>query len=119
MATMSNTCFMTGVHERQVTATTTVEREPDGETDAEAIERMLDDGSPVPRYRRRARTASHVQLSDEPSAEERAAQRRAARRRFRLYCFACGRSTESATAPFRVGRCQDCGGSMMVELAAD
>jgi hypothetical protein len=58
-------------------------------------------------------------VNGEPSAEERAAQRRAARRMFRLYCFACGRSSETSTAPAHAGRCQECGGSMLVELVAD
>jgi rRNA maturation endonuclease Nob1 len=49
----------------------------------------------------------------------RAAERRASRRVFRLYCVACGRSTESAAPPPRVGRCPVCGGTMLVELAPD
>jgi hypothetical protein len=94
--------------------------EPDDEDNALAIQRMLDDGSPVPRLPRAVRTTRPLQLPAEPSAEKRASERRAVRRVFRLYCFACGRSTESATVPTaRVGRCQDCGGTMLVELAAD
>ena len=52
---------------------------------------------------------------DEPSAEVRAAERLAARVCFRAYCIACGRSTESAAAPPRPGRCPHCGGTMLVE----
>jgi DNA-directed RNA polymerase subunit RPC12/RpoP len=56
-----------------------------------------------------------VPMPEEPSAEERAAERQAARLRFRAYCIACGRSTESATPPSRPGRCSHCGGTMLVE----
>jgi hypothetical protein len=82
-----------------------------------AIERMLDEGAPadVPPAARR----SGWTPQDEPPAEERAAQRRAAKRVFRLYCFACGRSSEMATAPARPGRCVHCGGTMLVERTAD
>jgi DNA-directed RNA polymerase subunit RPC12/RpoP len=52
---------------------------------------------------------------DEGSAEERAMLRRAARTRFRAYCIACGRSSESASAPPRLARCEHCGGTMLVE----
>ena len=62
---------------------------------------------------------SPINLPNEPSAEERAAQRRAARRVLRLYCLACGRSSEVSIAPVRPGRCLHCGGTMLVELAAD
>ena len=97
-----------------------VAAEPDD--DAVAIERMLDDGAPananvVARTRRSRWPPLH--LRDEQSAEERAAQRRAARRVFRLYCFACGRSSEVSVAPAQPGRCVHCGGTMLVELAAD
>jgi hypothetical protein len=89
------------------------------EDDALARERMLDDGAPVNRPRRaRAAPWATVDLQDEAPAQERAAQRRAARRVFRLYCFACGRSSEVLLAPARPGRCLDCGGTMLVELAA-
>ena len=67
---------------------------------------------------RRARL-SHLDVQDEPTPEVRAAERRAARRVFRLYCFSCGRSTESSAAPLRPGRCPTCGGTMLLELAAD
>jgi hypothetical protein len=90
------------------------------EDDAVAIERMLDDGAPAalpPRVRGSRWTPLH--LPDEPSTEERAAQRRAARRVFRLYCFACGRSSEVSVAPVRPGRCLHCGGTMLVEVAPD
>ena len=90
------------------------------EDEAVAIERMLDDGAPasLPPRVRRSRW-SPLQLPDELPAEERAAQRRAARHVFRLYCFACGRSSEVSIAPVRPGRCLDCGGTMLVEVAAD
>jgi len=95
-----------------------VAAEPDDE--AGAIERMLDDGAPagLPPRLRKSRW-SPIQLPNEPSAEERAAERRAARRVFRLYCFACGRSSEVSIAPVRPGRCLHCGGSMLVEVAVD
>jgi hypothetical protein len=87
--------------------------------DANAIERMLDDGAPLrlePRVRR-SRWRPLV-LQPEPSADERAAQRRAATRVYRLYCFACGRSTEVLVAPARPGRCLQCGGTMLLEAVA-
>ena|SRR6266571_7305255 len=87
--------------------------------DETAIQRMLDDGAPISHRRRAPRVTSPLQLAQEPSPEDRAAQRRAARRLFRLYCLACGRSTESSSAPARAGRCTDCGGTMLWELAAD
>ena len=62
---------------------------------------------------------SPLEPLDDASAELRAAQRRAARIRFRAYCLACGRSSESATAPARPGRCQQCGGTILVERAMD
>jgi hypothetical protein len=71
----------------------------------------------VPRVRRTR--VSLLDVQEEPPAEVRAAERRAARRVFRLYCFSCGRSTESAAAPLRPGRCPTCGGTMLLELAAD
>ena len=88
--------------------------------DAIAIQRMLDDGAPadLPPRERSTRWAP-VRLLDESSAEERAAQRRAARRVFRLYCVACTRSSEVLIAPLRPGRCQHCGGTMLVEVATD
>jgi DNA-directed RNA polymerase subunit RPC12/RpoP len=60
-----------------------------------------------------------VPVESEAAIEARAAERRAARRIFRLYCVACGRSTESPTPPRQVGRCPACGGTMLLELAAD
>jgi hypothetical protein len=93
----------------------------DPEDDAASIERMLDDGAPVHRSgstRARASRWSPLILSEEPPAEERAAQRRAARRVFRLYCVACGRSSEVSIAPARPGRCVHCHGTMLVELDA-
>jgi len=88
--------------------------EPEDETAA------LRDSAADPFAPRARRTRmSHMEVHDEPTAEVRAAERRAARRVFRLYCFSCGRSTESAAAPLRPGRCPTCGGSMLLELAAD
>jgi hypothetical protein len=55
---------------------------------------------------------------DEPSAEERAATRKVARTLFRVYCIACSRSSEGASAPVRLSRCPDCGGTMLVEPVA-
>jgi hypothetical protein len=52
---------------------------------------------------------------DEASAEARAAHRLATRLRFRTYCMACGRSTESAMATAQRARCEQCGGTMLVE----
>jgi hypothetical protein len=93
--------------------------EPDEEV--ATIEPALDPAVRDPLQPRTRRTrASHFQVPDEPSAEERAAQRKAARRIFRLYCFACGRSTESTTSPSeKAGRCPVCGGTMLLELAAE
>jgi hypothetical protein len=94
----------------------------ESEDEAASIERMLDDGAPPTAYpARRTRRSRWMPLTlvDEPSAEERAAQRRAERRVFRLYCFACGRSSDVLIAPARPGRCLHCGGTMQVELTAD
>jgi DNA-directed RNA polymerase subunit RPC12/RpoP len=55
------------------------------------------------------------EVIEESSPEVRAAQRKAARIRYRAYCIACGRSSESASPPPRLGRCQQCGGTMLVE----
>jgi hypothetical protein len=92
------------------------------EDDALAIERMLDDGGPVygsVTARKRMSRWSAFTLAEEPPAEERAAQRRAARRVFRLYCIACGRSSEMLIAPAKAGRCVHCGGTMLLEVAPD
>jgi rRNA maturation endonuclease Nob1 len=35
---------------------------------------------------------------------------------FRVYCFACGRAVDVEVAPRDPGRCQACGGSLLVEL---
>jgi hypothetical protein len=87
--------------------------------DARAIERLLDDGAPPQLEPRQHRSRwSPIHLQAEPGAEERTAQRRAAKRVFRLYCFACGRSSEVSIAPARPGRCSQCGGTMLLEVAA-
>jgi hypothetical protein len=78
-------------------------------------EGVADPFEPRARRTRVSQLDTHV----EPDAEVRAAERRASRRVFRLYCFSCGRSTESSTAPLRPGRCPTCGGTMLLELAAD
>ena len=36
--------------------------------------------------------------------------------RYRVYCFACGRSSEVETAPRQMSRCDACGGTMLVEM---
>jgi DNA-directed RNA polymerase subunit RPC12/RpoP len=84
---------------------------------------MPDEAAPgVPRYSRTHPSpeapVDRVEPIDERSPEVRAAERVASRLRFRAYCIACGRSTESATAPPRPGRCPHCGGSMLVEPTA-
>jgi len=57
-----------------------------------------------------------LELIDEPLAEVRAAERKAARIRFRVYCIACGRATETAAPPpERPSRCEHCSGTMLVE----
>jgi ribosomal protein S27E len=90
------------------------------EDEALAIDRMLDDGAPVDPWPpvRRSRW-SPVHLQDELPAAERAAQRRAARRLFRVYCVACGRSTDVHIVPARPARCVHCGGTMLAEMTAD
>ena len=115
------------------------------EPDADAIQRMISEGAPdalppVARVVAAApacarcgstkpsaaarctmcgfRNGLDISLEHEPSAEVRAARRRSARRVFRLYCLACGRSSEASTPPARPGRCAACGGSMLTELAA-
>ena len=89
--------------------------------DAAAMERMLDDGAPVngsAKARARTPRLAPLNLLDEPSAADRAEQRRALRRVFRLYCLACGRSSEVLIAPAQPGRCFHCGGTMLTELVA-
>jgi hypothetical protein len=76
-----------------------------------------DETAAVPTHARVKR--SHLEIEEEGSAEVRAAERRASRRVFRLYCFSCGRASESSVAPLRPGRCQTCGGTMLLELAAE
>jgi hypothetical protein len=97
-----------------------VETVPDD--DAGAVERMLDDGAPAvadPWRRTRKRSPYPLDLLDEAPAEERAARRRAARHVFRVYCVACGRSSDVSIASARPGRCLHCGGTMLVEAVAD
>jgi hypothetical protein len=36
--------------------------------------------------------------------------------RYRVYCFACGRSSEVEIAPRQMNRCDACGGTMLVEM---
>src|ERR1044071_1384533 len=95
--------------------------EPEDRETTFAIERMLDDGAPsrVAPVRRSPVSRKTPNLDEELPAEARAAQRRAHRRVFRLYCVACGRSSEVSTAPLRTGRCVHCDGTMLVELAVD
>lgn len=78
------------------------------------LEEDVSSGVPLDLRPRKSRWEP-IQLADEPSTAERAAARLAARLSFRAYCIACGRSTESATAPSRPGRCGHCGGTMLVE----
>lgn len=88
--------------------------------ESDALERMLDDGAPI-RIGVQQQARGAMQVAVEQSAEERAAARRAARRRFRLYCLACGRSSEGSTvpAPSSRSRCAHCGGTLLVEPTAD
>jgi hypothetical protein len=37
---------------------------------------------------------------------------------YRVYCFSCGRSSEVPVAPRHPGRCDACGGSMLVEFGS-
>ena len=90
--------------------------------DALAIQRMVDDGAPVPLRRRAARATLRAQPAPpvvEPAAAETRARGWAVRQVFRLYCFACGRSLDSPTVPARPGRCSHCGGTMLRELTAE
>jgi hypothetical protein len=93
--------------------------ETEDRNDQMAIERMLDDGAPVPRLRRTVRLVREPHVPSIVSPEERVAQRRATRRLFRAYCVACARSTESSSVPALAGRCAHCGGTMLVEVVAD
>jgi ribosomal protein L40E len=117
--------------------------QPDDEAGA-AIDKMIDEGGPdtlPPRTRgtrtrtvcthcgalsagptarcRRCGLRNELSPDAERSAEIRAAERAAARRVFRVYCFACGRSSEAMSAPTNPGRCPACGGSLLVEWAGD
>jgi hypothetical protein len=94
----------------------TIASDPD---DSAAIQRTLDDGAPNPARSARGAPWKTLDLDEELPREVRAAQRRAARRIFRLYCVACGRSTDVSTAPSRPGRCVHCGGTMLVEPTVD
>ena len=93
--------------------------EPEDEAARRPIGPTLGEGLPPLEPRARRTRVSHLDVQEEPPADVRAAERRASRRVFRLYCFSCGRSTESAAAPLRPGRCPACGGTMLLELAAD
>ena len=94
--------------------------EPEDQATGIAIQRMLDDGAPsAPPRRGRKSRWSPLELLDEPSADERAARRRLARIAFRVYCLACGRSSEMPVAPLRPGRCLQCGGTLLVEISSD
>jgi DNA-directed RNA polymerase subunit RPC12/RpoP len=76
------------------------------------VEPATDELELQPRRSRRA----PLEPIDEPLAEARAAERKAARIRFRVYCMACGRSTETAAPPpGRPSRCEHCSGTMLVE----
>ena len=84
-------------------------------------EDAIGDGAPPPPAKppRRARKThwSPLELLDEPAAEERAARRRLDRVVFRVYCLACGRSSEVAVPPAQAGRCVHCNGTMLVDVA--
>ena len=54
------------------------------------------------------RAAEDIEWGDEARADEHV---------FRLNCFACGRSIEASAATARAGRCNHCGGTMVMELA--
>lgn len=77
-----------------------------------------DDAASLPPRTRRSR-ANRYEVPIEPTAEEREASIRAARPVYRLSCFACGRATDVATPPPRPGRCPNCGGTLLLELATD
>jgi hypothetical protein len=112
--------------------------------DSAAIERMIDEGGPVrsasadhlapggwvcPRCGgkktshasqcsgcvRRGSLPKQLALRSDAPIEVRLAERHAALRPYRLYCFACGRSSEVAIVPAHPGRCTACGGSMLTE----
>lgn len=70
---------------------------------------------PVRRPVGRGCASNHVVLLPEVPAAERVAARRAAERRCRVYCLACGRATEQASAPAHPGRCAVCGGTLLTE----
>jgi rRNA maturation protein Nop10 len=83
-----------------------------------AVKSGPDDEAALPPRTRRSR-ANRYEVPIEPTAEEREASIRAARPVYRLSCFACGRSTDVATPPPRPGRCPNCGGTLLLELATD
>jgi hypothetical protein len=72
--------------------------------------------SPPTRLVGRSSARKQIVLLPEVPAAERVAARRAAERRCRIYCLACGRATEQATAPVHQGRCAVCGGTLLTEL---
>lgn len=102
-----------------MTLMSTVASGPENGEKPAAIDQMLDAAMPSPAPRRRGAPRKELDLDEELPPDVRAAQRRDARRIFRLYCLACGRSTDVSTAPPRAGRCVHCGGTMLVELTAD
>src|SRR6516225_1673857 len=61
------------------------------------------------------KSTAHPPLVD-PAASAPSEPRRR-RVRFRVYCFSCGRATEVAVVPTRTHRCDQCGGTMLVEVA--
>ncbi len=90
--------------------------EPEDEAATPSIRQSVGEELLAPLEPRIRRTrVSHAEVQEERPAQPRPA----ARRVFRLYCFSCGRSTESTAAPPRPGRCPTCGGTMLLELAAE
>jgi hypothetical protein len=114
-----------------------VQDEP--ESDLSAIDRMVDEGGPVPlappsavsrcavcgapkmaRGQRCAQCAERVRskalLEPVPSSVDVAeAGWRTARGGFRVYCFACSRSSTAESPSPRGSRCTTCGGTMLSE----
>ena len=63
---------------------------------------------------RQPRSMTHNAVSEVELAAVTSRPRRAVR--YRVYCFACGRSSEVETAPRQMKRCEACGGTMLVEM---